>query len=72
MAATLKRVAESLNLVRRIYNHGDRFNPPVIHHVERQGKRIHIQASMDEDGKAAEKGEGIKGKGERCCMDWYP
>jgi hypothetical protein len=54
-----------------ICNHGDRFNPPVIHHVERHGKRIHIQASMDEDGKVVEKGEGIKGKGERCWLDWY-
>ena len=49
-------LAESLNFVRMIKNHGDRFNPLVINRVERCGKRIHIQASMDEDGKEVEKG----------------
>ncbi len=51
----------------------DWFHPPVIHHVERRGAVIRIQASdnvyvagvqvtiLDEQGKVVEKGEGIRG-----------
>ena len=57
---------------------GDWFHPPVIHRVERHGRVIRIRARDDvmvksvqvmilnERGKAVEKGEAIKGRG-----DWW-
>jgi len=57
---------------------GDWFHPPVIQRVERSGKVIRVQASddvlvagvqvmvLDEQGRAVEQGEGIKGQG-----DWW-
>jgi hypothetical protein len=57
---------------------GDWFHPPVIHHVEKRGKVIRVQATddvrvasvqvmvLDKKGKTVEKGEGLKKKG-----DWW-
>jgi len=54
---------------------GDWFHPPVIQRVERRGKLLRVKASddvmvagvqvmiLDEQGRALEKGEGIKGRG---------
>jgi hypothetical protein len=57
---------------------GDWFHPPVIHRLERKGKAIRINATddvmvagvqvliLDEQGRVAERGEGLRGK-----SDWW-
>jgi hypothetical protein len=63
--------------MRNAYNFAisDWFKPPVIHRVERRGKHIRVEATdniqvarvrvtiLDENGKAMEKGECTKGRG---------